>query len=323
MGSRNFHGLVIDPEFSSLIAPLSDSEYQYLENSILEEGCREPITVWGNTIIDGHNRFRICDHWGIHFRTHSVEFSSREEAIAWICATQLGRRNITEETRKYLIGKQFDAEKVMRRKKQYASGAFQTEATDKKQPSTLMMEPPTLPKGRKNPTAERIADDYHLSHSTIEKYATYSRALDSIGKKSPPMLPKILSGKYKISHDNVLLLARMDRDSIQTLEDRLEAKEDSTAFVPFSISREEISGCLQTDDVPSLQPQIKTMPLYDPDAEVNGLALTIPTWISFISKTQDKMDLGIVSHEARQKLEAVLNDLASSIDSILRLMKEW
>ena len=233
MGSRNFHGLVIDPEFSGLIAPLSDSEYQYLENSILEEGCREPITVWGNTIIDGHNRFRICDHWGIHFRTHSVEFSSREEAIAWICATQLGRRNITEETRKYLIGKQFDAEKVMRRKKQYASGAFQTEATDKKQASTLTMEQPGLPKGRKNPTAERIADDYHLSHSTIEKYATYSRALDSIGKKSPPMLPKILSGKYKISHDNVLLLARMDRDSIQTLEDRLEAKEDSTAFVPL------------------------------------------------------------------------------------------
>lgn len=322
MGSRDRQGLVIDPEFSSLIAPLSDNEYQYLENSILEEGCREPIIVWGNTIVDGHNRFKICDHWGLHFRTQSIDFSSREEAIVWICATQLGRRNITEETRKYLIGKQFDAEKIMRRKKQYASGTFQTIASDKRLPS-LLDEQPQLPKGRKNPTAERIADDYHLSHSTIEKYATYSRALDSIGQKSPPMLPKILSGKYKISHDNVILLARMDSAAIQTLEDRLEEKEDSTAFVPFSISREEINGCLQAGDPPSLQPQIKTMPLYDPDAEVNGLALTIPTWISFISKTQDKVDMGIVSHEARQKLESVLHDLSSSIESILRLMKEW
>ena len=31
-----------------------------------------------------------------------MEFECREAAIAWICANQLGRRNITEETRKFL-----------------------------------------------------------------------------------------------------------------------------------------------------------------------------------------------------------------------------
>ena len=57
------------------------------------------------------------------------------------------------------------------------------------------------------------------------------------------MLPKILSGKYKISHENVIMLARMDAASVQRLESRLEAREDSTAFVPFSISREQINDC--------------------------------------------------------------------------------
>ena len=45
------------------------------------------------------------------------EFESREDAKAWICANQLGRRNITPEYRKYLIGMQYDLEKCVQRKR--------------------------------------------------------------------------------------------------------------------------------------------------------------------------------------------------------------
>lgn len=319
MDSDGFQGLRIDPEFSGLIAPLSMSEYRFLEESIRMEGCREPIIVWGNTIVDGHNRYQICSRWGIHFQTRSIDFNDRDEAISWICSTQLGRRNISEETRKYLIGKQFDAEKMIRRRKARTEGTFRAPKDELPSAETVsLVEQSRQPK---NPTAERIAEDYHLAHSTVEKYAVYSRALDSIGHKSPPMLPKILSGKYKISHENVIMLARMDAASVQRLEDRLEKREDSTAFVPFSISREQISDCFQGNDVPILHPEIKNMPAFDPDAEINGLALTVPTWISLVSRTRTSIDLGIISPGARKRLETVLRDLMDNIGVILRMIR--
>ena len=69
--------LRIDPEFSELIPPLSESEYEYLEDNIRKEGCLNPIIVWKNTIIDGHNRYRICKKWDIPFEI--------EERTYYIC----------------------------------------------------------------------------------------------------------------------------------------------------------------------------------------------------------------------------------------------
>ena len=39
-----------------------------------------------------------------------LPFESREEVLAWICKNQLGRRNLTPEQKKFLIGKQYSVE---------------------------------------------------------------------------------------------------------------------------------------------------------------------------------------------------------------------
>ena len=66
----------------------------------------------------------------IPFTIHEKEFASRYEAIIWICKNQLGRRNLTPEQKKYLIGKQYEAEKCangvigkVRRQNQWAKTA--------------------------------------------------------------------------------------------------------------------------------------------------------------------------------------------------------
>ena len=61
--------LVIDSELSVLIPPLTPDEFTKLEDSILTEGCRDAIIVWGNVIVDGHNRYKICTKHGIPFGT--------------------------------------------------------------------------------------------------------------------------------------------------------------------------------------------------------------------------------------------------------------
>lgn len=112
MDEKTIRPLKIEPKFKNLIRPLQRKEYLQLEQNILSDGCRDPIITWNGVIVDGHNRYEICMRHQIPFAVLEMDFSCEAEAIAWICANQLGRRNISEETRKYLIGKQFEAEKL-------------------------------------------------------------------------------------------------------------------------------------------------------------------------------------------------------------------
>ena len=90
----------IDPELKALIPPLSQEEYTQLEHNILAyKKCRDAIVVWDNTIVDGHNRFRICAEHGIPFEIKEMEFESRDEVKLWILQNQLGRRNLTDAMR--------------------------------------------------------------------------------------------------------------------------------------------------------------------------------------------------------------------------------
>ena len=105
--------LKIDPEFQNQIPPLTDDEYKQLEENILKEGkLLSPLIVWNNTLVDGHNRYAILQkHPEIYFSTMPLRFENREEAVAWICRNQLGRRNLSPEQKRYLLGKQYEAEK--------------------------------------------------------------------------------------------------------------------------------------------------------------------------------------------------------------------
>ena len=94
--------IAIDSEFQSLIPPLSEDEYERLEKSILSEGIREPIITWNGTIIDGHNRYHICEEHGIKCPQAERQFASREAAKIWIIENQFGRRNLSPYDRSVL-----------------------------------------------------------------------------------------------------------------------------------------------------------------------------------------------------------------------------
>ena len=78
--------LKIDPEFQSQIPPLTDDEFKQLEENILKEGkLISPLIVWGNTLVDGHNRYEIVqEHPEISFSTMPLRFESREEVLAYV-----------------------------------------------------------------------------------------------------------------------------------------------------------------------------------------------------------------------------------------------
>ena len=92
--------LNIDQNFQTLIPPLSPDELTGLTQSIIAHGRpRDALIVWKGTIIDGHNRYAICQQHNLPYSTKEMRFPSKKEAELWIIQNQLGRRNLTDATR--------------------------------------------------------------------------------------------------------------------------------------------------------------------------------------------------------------------------------
>jgi N6-adenosine-specific RNA methylase IME4 len=93
--------IVIDSEFKACIPPLKPEELAQLEANILQDGkIVSPLLVWGDILIDGHNRHSISQrHPYLKFETKQISFSDRKEALLWINEHQLGRRNLTDDQR--------------------------------------------------------------------------------------------------------------------------------------------------------------------------------------------------------------------------------
>ncbi len=91
----------IDEELGGLIPPLTDEERQQLEANILADGCRDPLVAWAEEgiLLDGHNRYRICQENDVLFDVREISLPGRDAAKLWIEENQLGRRNLTDDQR--------------------------------------------------------------------------------------------------------------------------------------------------------------------------------------------------------------------------------
>lgn len=86
----------IDPELNAVLPNLSEEDYSSLEKSLLTDGYKgAPIMVWGDVIVDGHNRYEICNKHHIPYEVKQIDFESKEEAVRWMVRQQIGRRNLT------------------------------------------------------------------------------------------------------------------------------------------------------------------------------------------------------------------------------------
>jgi hypothetical protein len=87
--------LIIDEEFSKILPPLEPQVFDSLEKSLLTDGCLNSICVWNRIILDGHQRYRICQKHNIPFKTYEVpNIHDRNDAIIWIIENQFGRKNL-------------------------------------------------------------------------------------------------------------------------------------------------------------------------------------------------------------------------------------
>lgn len=101
--------LTINPRFDHLLHALHPDELKQLKESIAAEGVQDPVKVWGDVIVDGHNRYRIAKEFGItELPCLPMYFDSDEDAEVWILRNQIGRRNTPEQMRSLYIGRLYE-----------------------------------------------------------------------------------------------------------------------------------------------------------------------------------------------------------------------
>ena len=313
--------IMIDREFRGMIPPLKADEYKSLEESLRQEGCRNPIVLWNDVIVDGHNRYEICTRLDIPYRTVQRKFSSREEAVSWICLNQLSRRNLSEEAFRYLVGKRYDAEKIIAQRRNAAGTNQYSVLRAQDENADLACSPCDAVQRR---TSSQIGDLYNLNHATVERYGRLSRSLDEIERKSPGTLPIILSGACKISKDNIDVLAKMPSQDISIISSQLHSKVINKKRVTAKESRlaiQKMSDADRRGEATILITGVKSMPAYDPDAKLNEILLTVPTWKNQLDRMLEKDDFTDSSREARYRLFRVLSELQSSISKLQARIK--
>ena len=209
--------LTIDPEFEGKIPPLREEELKQLEENILADGVViNPLIIWDGVLVDGHNRYRILQkHPEIQFTTYEKEFPDRYAAIAWICKNQLGRRNLTPQQFKYLIGLQYEAEKCS---SNYNGNRFTS--LDK---SRCVQNEHTYKPER---TAERIARENNLSGSYVRRAEHFAKGVDAAEKVAPGIKQEILTGNIKPTEKAVAAIAKAPPEERPALVQQLrQAKE--------------------------------------------------------------------------------------------------
>jgi len=89
--------IVVNEELKAYIDPLTPQEHEALERSLLAEGCRDALVLWGDMLVDGHNRYGICMRHGLPFQTvQATRFETMEDVHLWMIDQHLGRRSVSD-----------------------------------------------------------------------------------------------------------------------------------------------------------------------------------------------------------------------------------
>lgn len=169
--------VTINPEFKKLIPPLSKEEYAQLEKNIIQDGCRDPLVTWNNTLIDGHNRYEICVNHNIPFEVVKKEFESNDHILIWIIENQEGRRNLSEPVKFELQIQKKEAENRI--------------GNNKKELNLIQNRNVNVDKSEPINTREKLAKATGVSAGTFHK-------METVYKQSPEIWDKVKSGETSV-----------------------------------------------------------------------------------------------------------------------------
>ena len=297
----------IDPEFKRLSVPLSPEEERRLEHSLIREGCKEPIAVWHGCILDGHKRYEICSYEEMEYETVKMDFATKDEALLWACKKRLATVKPSSTAYRYLLGKRYGYEK-----KRY-----------KRNPQKVPIMNSDRAK-QAGPVCCLLADEATLNYNTIKRYSTFAIRMDIIAVRDIAMFEAILAEKIPVTYADVTRYSTMDSVKLVNVRRKLLREKDvkMRQRKPRKKATEDEKTEEKMEQAAPLEMGIKEMPVFDPDMEFRGLALTIPTWMNAIARSRAKTNIDLVSEPTKAQLAVILRRLEEQITQTLEVIEK-
>lgn len=226
--------IIVDPEFANKIPPLTDDEFRQLEENIVADGeVYEPIVTWNGVIVDGHNRWKIIQkHPGIPYKIREMQFADRWEAFEWMYRKQLGRRNLTDEQKAYMIGKMYEARKKSVGAQEGHTGRNQHTSANVDKMSELATR-----REIKDGTSGEIGKEFGIDGKTVRRAEKFAQGVDKIREVDQATADKILAGKANVTKTAVQALSKAEPEAVKAATEKIKAGETINVENPRNPNR--------------------------------------------------------------------------------------
>ena len=298
---------VIYPEFSHLIQPLLGKGLAHIKEPGPENQSLISIDTWNGYLLCDNEIYKAYKLDPSGFIVIEHDFSTSDEAGSYLCEKQLQRKDLTKNFRKYLIGRQFRFEESIYR--------FRNNDVS----------------NSKYRIAYKLGDSLNLSGGAVLKYHVFSTAVDIIFNAAENFGQCLLMEQIKVSHENTIEISRLTPNEIRHLAGVV--KENRLRHLSYQDIRQEVknkhtnirstvSRNEKKEQSNSSPTSIRQRPVYNPDAEVNSLCMTISSWVSSMDRVNHNVDFSTISSKAMIDLVRQLTILEQTVTALRKSLGE-
>lgn len=293
----------IEPEFQNKIPPIGEAEFQQLRENILAVNeVYEPLVVWNGVLVDGHNRWKVIqEHPEVKWRIRNMEFVDKWAAFEWMYKNQLGRRNLTDEQRTYMIGKMYEA------RKKSSGGNRGNQYTEKASAQNEHLANPR--------TCEQIAKEIGVGKETVKRSEKFSKGVDALREVSPEAADKVLDGKSKITKTEVADLAKSEPDIIEAFAQAVNEGKKPERKPRKPKAEEEKRDLAEIEAIMRDMHNPNTTPEFTIDYLLEDIELNGQTYVELLANTlKDRSNL--VTDENKPLILAAINKVVDGITKV-------
>lgn len=312
MYPRNHYKLTTDEEFRLLVPALSKDHLEELKHQIHYYGLDHPIITWHKIIVFGFEEYEICSKNNVPFSIEELDFTFRSEVLNYICRKCLDLEYLTPEQNRYCIGKYYESKKRVLSDNYPRQNQFTPDPY--RRPAHMLTN---------ELCALELKEVRVLKPGTICTYGRYAAAVDGIFRKNKSIARDLLTGMFRLSIENTIILSRLTAPEIVVVRDRIMNTGDLEILHSGTLRSHHVAKIkAETDGIKRKAPEIKQMPKYDPDAEISSMTFTIPSWISSIERISNHADFRNASNAALEKLGLKLQILQEATNLLMAAIKE-
>ncbi len=309
-----FRFLLADETFRALNIPISSVSRKEMERKIRKGESVEPIISWKGYIVTGYEQDDLLLKYHRSVSTKEMFFPRKSDAVAWLCQQQLKRADLVWTAKAWLISRLYEALRDVANR-QVAREEFQYRQLS---PSSHVHEPFEQPK-ESGVILRQLGVEYNYHKETIRRYVHFGRQLDVLEGMVPGIRVRILTGELDVMIRHMPALVQMPIEDLKEMAENRKCK----ALLPPSalIIKEEIRKDARQKTNIHVEPGIKQMPEFDPDAELNGLRYTIPAWKKAILRTTTRTDFSRISDAGKKSLKSALCELITEAECLRSMLE--